>query len=52
MGYEFFIIETNILINSSHLAFKLFVLILEVASISSNKYLVSSASFKAIPNFS
>jgi len=50
MNYEFFIIVTNSLINSSHLALRLFGISIVVASIISNQYEVSPASFKVIAN--
>jgi len=49
-SYEFLIIATKIRINSSHLFVKSTGTSLPVAFNISNQYLVSSASFKAIPN--
>ena len=50
MSYEFLMIATKIFINSSHLFIISVGTSLPVASRISNQYLVSSASFKAIPN--
>jgi len=50
LSYEFLMIATKILINSSHLFIISVGTSLPVASRISNQYLVSSASFKAIPN--
>ncbi len=50
MSYEFLMIATKIRINSSRFSFISFGTFHPVVSSNSNQYLVSSASFSAIPN--